>query len=224
MSNILKAINAVMQEIGYVKKQKSPNLNYTFAGEAALISAIRPAMVEQGLVMYVSKVYDIQNREYQTKNGAAMVNVTLTADVVFTHAESGESITVQARGEGSDSGDKANNKAMTCAYKYALRQTFMIETGDDPDGQNAPRSQNGNGNGNGNGAKIGPITPQMIIDAHYADNPINAQKVIDLLNISGKSAAEAWPRVELYRAWRVSGRDPSESAIAAIAGKQLPKE
>jgi hypothetical protein len=30
-------------------------------------------------------------------------------------------------------GDKATAKAMTGAYKYALRQTFCIETGDDPD-------------------------------------------------------------------------------------------
>ena len=32
-----------------------------------------------------------------------------------------------------DTGDKDSNKAMTAAFKYALRQTLMIETGDDPD-------------------------------------------------------------------------------------------
>ena len=133
MSTILQAINAVMKEVGYVRKQKSPDLSYTFAGEAALISALRPSMVEQGIVMYVGKVYDVVSREYASRSGAAMMNVTLTADIVFEHGESDTHITVQARGEASDNSDKANNKAMTCAYKYALRETFMIETGDDPD-------------------------------------------------------------------------------------------
>jgi hypothetical protein len=39
----------------------------------------------------------------------------------------------EALGEGSDVGDKATNKAMTDAYKYFLRQLFMIAGGADPD-------------------------------------------------------------------------------------------
>jgi hypothetical protein len=44
--NIHQAINAVMNEVGYVKKIRSAGVNYSFAGEAALIAAIRPSMVE----------------------------------------------------------------------------------------------------------------------------------------------------------------------------------
>ena len=40
---------------------------------------------------------------------------------------------VKVLGDGADTGDKASYKAMTGAMKYALRQTFVIETGDDPD-------------------------------------------------------------------------------------------
>ena len=50
-------------------------------------------------------------------------------------------IDVTAPGEGADSGDKSGNKANTCAYKYALRQTFVIETGDDPDEEASEKSQ-----------------------------------------------------------------------------------
>ena len=46
---IHEAINAVMDEVGYVKKSKAANLNYSFAGEAALIAAIRPSMVGHGI-------------------------------------------------------------------------------------------------------------------------------------------------------------------------------
>ncbi len=132
MSAIHEAINKVMDEVGYVKKSKAANLNYSFAGEAALIAALRPAMVENGIFMSVAKVHQITRENYTTKNGTAMVNTVIHATVRFSHT-SGDSIEVEAVGEGSDSGDKSANKAMTGLYKYALRQTFCIETGDDPD-------------------------------------------------------------------------------------------
>lgn len=131
--NIHEAINAIMQEVGYVKKQRSAGLNYSFAGEAALIEALRPTMVENGVYCYVKEISDVSRIEYTTAKGSQMVNVALTAKIEFTHAPSQTSIIVTSRGEGSDSGDKATNKAATGAYKYALRQTFCIETGDDPD-------------------------------------------------------------------------------------------
>jgi hypothetical protein len=129
---IHEAINAVMNEVGYVKKSKAANLNYSFAGEAALISAIRPSIVEHGIYMSVDSISDIRREAYTTAKGTAMVNTIIQAVVKFTHV-SGDSITVAAVGEGSDAGDKSANKAMTGLYKYALRQTFCIETGDDPD-------------------------------------------------------------------------------------------
>jgi len=132
MSAIHQAINKVMDEVGYVKKSRTQTLNYSFAGEAALISALRPSMVEHGIFMTVSKIHTITRENYTTAKGTAMVNTVVHADVTFTHT-SGESITVTAVGEGSDAGDKSANKAMTGMYKYALRQTFCIETGDDPD-------------------------------------------------------------------------------------------
>lgn len=130
--NINEAINAVMDEVGYVKKSKSGGLNYSFAGESALIAAIRPSMVEHGIFMYVGAVLEIRRENYTSKSGTSMINTVIHAIVCFRHV-SGEIINVAAVGEGSDSGDKSANKAMTGLYKYALRQTFCIETGDDPD-------------------------------------------------------------------------------------------
>lgn len=131
--NIYTAINKIMGQVGYIKKQRSPNLNYTYAGEAALIAALRPEMQENGVFVHVADVRNITTREYQTQKGTQMVNVQLTAVIRFYHAPSQTYIDAVACGEGSDTGDKATNKAMTGAYKYALRQTFCIETGDDPD-------------------------------------------------------------------------------------------
>jgi hypothetical protein len=62
-----------------------------------------------------------------------MTNVAMTITYRWTHAPSGTYTMVSARSEGSDSGDKAINKAATGSYKYGLRQSLVIETGDDPD-------------------------------------------------------------------------------------------
>lgn len=131
--NVHQAINQVMNFVGYVQKQKAQALNYSFAGEAALISALRPHMVEAGLYVAVVSVKEVTRGQYTTAKGSVMNSVDLTAVIRFTHALSGTFIDVEALGSGADSGDKASNKALTGAYKYALRQTFCIETGDDPD-------------------------------------------------------------------------------------------
>lgn len=131
--NIHEAIAATYREVGYVQKTRSQALNYSFAGEAALIEALRPTMVENGIYMSVVGISDVQHETYQTSRGATMNRVTLVATVRFTHAPSDTSIDVLSVGEGADSGDKASPKAATGAFKYALRQTFCIETGNDPD-------------------------------------------------------------------------------------------
>lgn len=131
--NIHEAIINVMNEVGYVRKTKSAKLDYTFAGEAALIAALRPAMVENDIYMSVIRYEEIQREVYETRSGSKMNSTRAKAVVRFTHAPSGTYIDVEALGEGADSGDKSTNKCATGAYKYALRQTFCIETGDDPD-------------------------------------------------------------------------------------------
>src|SRR5512139_1829037 len=133
LKNIDEAINWIMSQVGYVQKKKTGGLNYTFAGEAALIQAVRPYMVLAGVTMHVAEILNKVREQYETKSGTVMQSITLDAEIVFTHAPSNTSFAVMSSGEGSDTGDKASNKALTGAYKYAIRQTFCIETGDDPD-------------------------------------------------------------------------------------------
>ena len=51
----------------------------------------------------------------------------------FTDVDTGEEITTKVAGQGLDAGDKAPYKAMTGALKYALLQSFLLATGDDPE-------------------------------------------------------------------------------------------
>lgn len=125
MLELHSAIIAVMNEVGYVQKTGDVsfgNTKYKYAGETDLLKALRPVMLKHGLRMHC---YDIVPVNCQGK-------VLCKYRFQMVH-ESGDSIEIAALGEGADSGDKAAYKAATGALKYALRQTFLIETGDDPD-------------------------------------------------------------------------------------------
>ena len=131
--DIGQAIAAVMAEVGYVQKETTAALRYSFASEAGLIHALRPAMVKHGIFCYVSAVLDVKQDTFETAKGSVLNRATVRGTVRFTHAPTGTSIDAHATGEGMDMGDKSVNKASTGMLKYALRQTFLIETGDDPD-------------------------------------------------------------------------------------------
>ena len=131
--NVHEAIVAVMRSVGYVQKVKTPGLNYSFASEADLIAAIRPHMVAVGLSFAPVEMLRISDQEVTSKGGSVGNRVVIACTWEFCHAPSDTRIRVVSQGEGVDYGDKASNKAMTTALKYALRQTFLIETGDDPD-------------------------------------------------------------------------------------------
>lgn len=135
-TNIGEAIVAIMDEVGYVRKSKGAQLSYTYAEEAQLIAAVRPWMVHYGVFMNVTDIRDVNEQDRPRERGGNTRLVSLTSGIRFTHAASGTFIDVVARGEGADVSDKANNKAQTCAFKYAIRQTFCLETGDDPDRTN----------------------------------------------------------------------------------------
>lgn len=127
MEKIYSAIASIMQNIGAIgKEQEAKKVNgerlYKFRGIDAVLNALHPLFVEYKLFSIpVVKNVDIATIG-NTKR--AVVNV----DYVFTSAEDGSSITVSMTGEGMDSGDKAVNKALSAAYKYACFQLFCIPT------------------------------------------------------------------------------------------------
>jgi hypothetical protein len=131
-ATIYEAMAAAYEDCGYVQKKKAADLNYKFAGERAMIEEIRPAMVKHGIFVYPTSVREVKRETYQTSKGSTMNLVGVVVTYQFAHS-GGTGLTVEVYGEGADVGDKAAPKAMTGAFKYALRQAFCIETGDDPD-------------------------------------------------------------------------------------------
>ena len=65
--------------------------------------------------------------------------VTVEAEFDFVSSEDGTKHTVKSYGEAMDSGDKATNKAMSAAYKYAMLMAFSIPTEGDNDPDQTPQ-------------------------------------------------------------------------------------
>ena len=133
---IYKAISNVMSEIGAVgKNQKNQQQGFMFRGIDAVMNAISPALIKNK-VFVVPEILEQIREERQTKNGSNLIYSVCRVKYTF-FAEDGSNVQAIVIGEGMDSGDKATNKAMSIAFKYACFQVFCIPTEEmqDPDAE-----------------------------------------------------------------------------------------
>lgn len=135
-NNIYKAINEVMKEIGAVgKNQQNSQQGFMYRGIDAVMNAINPALTNHG-VFVVPEVLEQTREERTTSKGNLLIYSICKIKFSF-FAEDGSHIEAITIGEGMDSGDKATNKAMSIAFKYACFQVFCIPTEEmvDPDAE-----------------------------------------------------------------------------------------
>jgi hypothetical protein len=125
-------VTAELSKIGISKSSKNQQQNYTFRGIDQVYGALSPLLSKYGLVI-LPRVTHREVIERQNRSGTALFYVTLTVEFDFVCAEDGSKHTVVTVGEAMDSGDKASNKAMSAAYKYAAFQAFCIPTEGDND-------------------------------------------------------------------------------------------
>ena len=128
----IAAVTAELSKIGISKDSKNTSQGYAFRGIDAVYGALSPMLSKHGLCI-LPRVTDRQVIERTNKSGTALFYVTLTVEFDFVAAEDGSKHTVITVGEAMDSGDKASNKAMSAAYKYAAFQAFCIPTECDND-------------------------------------------------------------------------------------------
>lgn len=129
MAQIHEAIAAIMGEVGAIKKGKiNSGQGYMFRGIDDVYLAIHDLFVKHG-VFSVPTVMEERTEDRTTKNGAALIYRVLRIKYEF-FARDGSSVSAVVVGEGMDSGDKASNKAMSVAHKYAILQLLAIPTED----------------------------------------------------------------------------------------------
>lgn len=124
---IYRAIAGVITDVGAVGKDKvNKQQGFKFRSVDDVYNALHPALAKNR-VFIVPDILDRQVETLKTKNGTEMRLVTCQIRFTF-YAEDGSFIESTIVGEALDTGDKATNKAMAIAYKYACFQVFCIPT------------------------------------------------------------------------------------------------
>ena len=133
---VYKAINNVQADLsvlGITKDRRNmQGSGYNFRGIDDVYNTIAPLLAKHGLCI-LPRVLSRECVERVSQKGGALFYVTVDAEFDFVSAEDGTKHTVKTFGEAMDSGDKATNKAMSAAYKYACFQAFSIPTESDND-------------------------------------------------------------------------------------------
>lgn len=129
---LIAAVSAEIAQNGISKNRKNTQQGYSFRGIDDVYNAIAPILAHHGLVI-LPRITHRGVSERTTPKGGVLFYVTVEAEFDFVSAHDGTKHTVKTYGEAMDSGDKATNKAMSAAYKYAAFQTFCIPTEGDND-------------------------------------------------------------------------------------------
>lgn len=124
---IYEAISAVMKDCGFIAKDSTnEQQSYKYRGIDAVMNALNPAFVANH-VFCVPEVLEQTREERTNTKGTTLIYSVVRVKYTF-YTDDGSSVSAVVCGEGMDSGDKATNKAMSAAYKYACFQVFCIPT------------------------------------------------------------------------------------------------
>lgn len=145
--NIYEAITSIMSE-GYAiaKNKRNTQQGFQYRGIDDVMNTFQPLLAKYR-VFLVPEVLEQQRQERITKDGKTLLYSILRMKYTFC-AEDGSRVSAVVIGEGMDSGDKASNKAMAVAMKYAMFQVFCIPTEEmpDPDEDTPPEPKPKSGN------------------------------------------------------------------------------
>lgn len=140
---IFGLIGQAMRKIGAIgKESENTQQKYKFRGIDAVYNALNPVMSELGLFI-CPEILDhrreerISEKTYNGQTTQTVLKYSILTIKYTLYAPDGSNVSCVVVGEGMDSGDKASNKAMSVALKYACFQLFMIPTEEmvDPDAE-----------------------------------------------------------------------------------------
>ncbi|MGO9449952.1 MAG: ERF family protein [Candidatus Binataceae bacterium] len=130
--NLRQKLAEVRRRIGYIQKRgHNERFNYSYVTAADIAGAVGDLLAELGVVV-IPRLEEI-SYETAASRGEATRMARVVMAYTFADVDSGERLVAKVAGQGLDPGDKAPYKAMTGALKYALLQSFLLATGDDPE-------------------------------------------------------------------------------------------
>lgn len=125
-------VAAELSAVGIGKTSKNQQQGFAFRGIDAVMNTLAPLLAKHRLVV-LPRVLSRHCVERANAKGTALFYVVVEVEYDFIAASDGSRHTVRVVGEAMDSGDKATNKAMSSAYKYAMFQSFCVPTEGTPD-------------------------------------------------------------------------------------------
>lgn len=153
--NIYQSMGQIMAMVGTIKKDKTNNTGegFKYRGIDDVMNALHECFADAGVFM-TSEIISRDEQIRKSARGNDLYYVNLKVKYTF-HAADGSSISSTIVGNAMDSGDKADNKAMSIALKYCLLQAFLIPTEDmqDPDAESHETVSEA--------AKSTPVKPRM---------------------------------------------------------------
>lgn len=140
--NIYQSITKILEEVPAIGKGKTNSQqNFKYRGIDDVMNVFQPILAKHK-VFIVPQVLEQKREERTTSRGGNLIYSICKIKYTF-YAEDGSNVEAIVIGEGMDSGDKATNKAMAIAMKYAMFQVFCIPTEEmkEPDSETPPESK-----------------------------------------------------------------------------------
>lgn len=234
-NQIYKAITEIMGEVGVIGKDRTnKQQGFKYRGVEDVMNVLQPLLKKYG-VFIVPEVVESTREERSTKSGGNLIYSVMKIRHHF-YAEDGSEVVSTTIGEGMDSADKASNKAMSIAFKYACFQVFCIPTEEmiDPDSETPPQSTS---NPIQNTPKTPPKTndkPKVVetisrselVQKYGVENP--EKTIVWLENKMGKEIANfteeetAWARQQLEAGKKKREEEKRQSRLQRFDDEDIP--
>jgi hypothetical protein len=133
---IYMQMKKIMTDISFIgKDQTNLQQKFKYRGIDDVYGALHSIMANHG-VFTTSRILHQESFEKDSKSGGKLIHRIIHFEYRF-YTIDGSFVSTEVIGEAMDSGDKAANKAIAIAHKYALLQAFIIPTEEqkDPDAE-----------------------------------------------------------------------------------------
>ena len=186
-TNIYTKMHSVMANAGYVQKEKSKGMPYTFASHNAITEVVSKELQRVGLIILpFVKEHMHDGNQHKVVMAAKIIDIDTKEEIVVGDFP----------GIGNDNQDKGYGKAISYAYKYILQKLFMLDIGDDeePDHNNVPTETSDQKRK----MTIWVNTLRNSVDQTLNNNDMTkAEKMHDLINLEKENKAAFEKLMEL---------------------------
>ena len=121
------AVAAELAKVGIAKDRKNEQQHFRFRGIDDVMNVVSPILAKND-VCFLPWYEPFPDNDRITESKKTLIYAKVQGTFKFVSAQDGSEVVVSAPGTAMDLGDKAGNKAMSAALKYALLHTFLIPT------------------------------------------------------------------------------------------------